>query len=153
MVEWATRFDCPIYLHAADRRVGDAAATPPSRFWDGETPTLGDGPDADPLRRPLRRRRRCCTGPAGAGALLTGDIIQVVPDRTHVSFMYSYPNLIPLPDVERERHGRGAGAVRVRADLRRLVGRDRSPRDGKDVVRRSAERYARALRGELPPGA
>ena len=28
--------------------------------------------------------------------LLTGDTIQVVPDRRFVSFMYSYPNLIPL---------------------------------------------------------
>jgi len=30
------------------------------------------------------------------GALLTGDILQVVPDCKHVSFMYSYPNHIPL---------------------------------------------------------
>ena len=32
----------------------------------------------------------------GRGALLTGDIIQVVMDRRFVSFMHSYPNLIPL---------------------------------------------------------
>ena len=41
--------------------------------------------------------------PAGAngnGALLTGDIIQVVQDRRSVSFMRSYPNLIPLPPDE-----------------------------------------------------
>src|SRR5919108_368987 len=31
----------------------------------------------------------------GAGALLSGDIATVVPDRRWVSFMYSYPNLIP----------------------------------------------------------
>ena len=30
-------------------------------------------------------------------ALLSGDIVQVIPDRRYVSFMYSYPNLIPLP--------------------------------------------------------
>jgi len=35
-------------------------------------------------------------GADGKGALLTGDIIQVVADRRWVSFMYSYPNLIPL---------------------------------------------------------
>jgi hypothetical protein len=28
--------------------------------------------------------------------LLTGDVIQVVQDRRYVSFMRSYPNLIPL---------------------------------------------------------
>jgi hypothetical protein len=35
-------------------------------------------------------------GANGRGVLLTGDIIQVVADRRLVSFMYSYPNLIPL---------------------------------------------------------
>ena len=34
-------------------------------------------------------------GADGAGALCTGDIFQVVEDRRWVSFMYSYPNLIP----------------------------------------------------------
>ena len=29
--------------------------------------------------------------------MLTGDIIQVVQDRRFVSFMWSYPNYIPLP--------------------------------------------------------
>ena len=31
-------------------------------------------------------------------ALLAGDIVQVIPDREWVGFMYSYPNLIPLPE-------------------------------------------------------
>nr|MBA3416177.1 MBL fold metallo-hydrolase [Chloroflexia bacterium] len=35
-------------------------------------------------------------GADGAGALFTGDTIYVVQDRRWVSFMYSYPNLIPL---------------------------------------------------------
>ncbi len=34
-------------------------------------------------------------GPEGGGALLTGDPISVTPNP-HVSFMYAYPNLIPL---------------------------------------------------------
>ena len=29
-------------------------------------------------------------------ALMSGDILQVTPTRRHVSFMYSYPNQIPL---------------------------------------------------------
>jgi hypothetical protein len=33
---------------------------------------------------------------ASRGALLTGDTITVDPDRDWVSFMWSYPNLIPL---------------------------------------------------------
>ncbi|MDQ2848726.1 MAG: MBL fold metallo-hydrolase, partial [Actinomycetota bacterium] len=35
-------------------------------------------------------------GAGGRGALLTGDTITVVQDRAWVSFMWSYPNLIPL---------------------------------------------------------
>ena len=33
---------------------------------------------------------------SGRGALLPGDALQVVSDRRHVTFMYSYPNSIPL---------------------------------------------------------
>jgi hypothetical protein len=36
-------------------------------------------------------------GDGGRGTLLSGDILQVVPDRRHVSFMWSYPNYLPLP--------------------------------------------------------
>ena len=39
--------------------------------------------------------------------MLSGDLLQVVPDRAHVAFMRSYPNLIPL----------GAAAVRRIADI------------------------------------
>ena len=40
--------------------------------------------------------------PLPLGALLSGDILQVTPGGTHLSFMRSYPNMIPL----------GAGPVR-----------------------------------------
>ena len=36
-------------------------------------------------------------GANGKGALLTGDILYVVSDRRYVTFMYSFPNYIPLP--------------------------------------------------------
>jgi hypothetical protein len=35
-------------------------------------------------------------GTDGKGALLVGDIAMVAMDRRHVSFMYSYPNYVPL---------------------------------------------------------
>ena len=39
-------------------------------------------------------------GADGKGTLLVGDTITVVPDRRFVSFMISYPNLIPMSERE-----------------------------------------------------
>jgi hypothetical protein len=81
---------------------------------------------------------------SGQGALFTGDQPQVCPDRRYVSFMYSYPNFIPLD---------AASVRRIVAALEpfpfiRLYGAWRNfvvQADAKEAVRRSAERYIRAL--------
>jgi hypothetical protein len=88
-------------------------------------------------------------GSTGRGALLTGDTITVVQDRDWVSFMWSYPNLIPLDEhtiadiagrVERFRFDRVYGGWWGRVVVR----------DGAAAVRRSADRYIARLRGERP---
>ena len=84
----------------------------------------------------------------GAGELLTGDIIQVIPDLSHVGFMWSYPNLVPLPEAEVQ----AIAAAVEPFEFATIYGAwwDRIiPSGAKDVVMRSAERYGRALRGEL----
>jgi glyoxylase-like metal-dependent hydrolase (beta-lactamase superfamily II) len=145
MVEWSRAFDCPIFLHAADRQWvtrPDAAVT----FWEGETKTIATGltlircgghfDGGTVLHWP--------SGADGRGALLSGDILQVVQDRRWVSFMYSYPNLIPLsaPAIRRI-----VGAVEpFRFD--RIYGAWRGKvvaKDAKETVRRSAERYIKAI--------
>jgi hypothetical protein len=97
MIEWSHAFNVPIYLHEAEE-AWVMRPDPAVEFWRGETKELWAG-------MTLIRCGGHFTGgqvlhwPAGAngkGALLTGDIIQVVADRRWVSFMYSYPNLIPL---------------------------------------------------------
>jgi glyoxylase-like metal-dependent hydrolase (beta-lactamase superfamily II) len=105
MVEWSRELgDVPIYLHASD---GDWVMRPHSSivFWQGETHQLAPGLT---LIRcgghfPGGTVLHWSGGAGGEGALLTGDIIQVGQDRKTVSFMYSYPNYIPLgaPDVRR----------------------------------------------------
>ena len=62
--------------------------------------------------------------------------------------MWSYPNLVPLPDAEVQRI---AAAVEPFAyDAIYGAWWDAIiPADGPEIVRRSAERYSRALRGEL----
>ena len=97
MVEWSHAFgNAPIHLHTADRQWvmhPDPAVT----FWDGETRELAAGVTLI----------RCgghfaggtvlhwAQGAGSKGALLSGDIVQVGPDKK-VSFMRSYPDLIPL---------------------------------------------------------
>ena len=89
-------------------------------------------------------------GSEGRGALLTGDTITVVQDRDWVSFMWSYPNLIPLDEAHRRRHRPPGGAVRLRPGLRRLVG----PRGGAATAPRRSGAPPTAtsprLRGERP---
>ena len=145
MVEWSRAFDAPIHLHADDR---DWVMRPDERIelWEGERRELGRGVT---LVRcgghfPGGTVLHWANGADGRGNLLSGDIVQVVSDRRYVSFMYSYPNLIPLSE---------AAVRRVVAALEpfpferiygawfdRVVGSD-----GKAAVARSAERYIRAL--------
>lgn len=154
MVEWAHAFDAPVLLHADDR-AHVMRPDPALRFWEGETRDLADvGVDDVTLVR--------CGGhfaggtvlhwPAGAegrGALLTGDVIQVVPDMRWVSFMRSYPNLVPLDAARVERI---AAAVAPFA-YDRIYGAWwdlHVMHDAQAAVARSAARYLAAIRG---PGA
>lgn len=87
-------------------------------------------------------------GANSQGVILSGDILQVVQDRRWVSFMYSYPNLIPLP-VSTIR--RIVSAVEP-FEFERIYGawwNKVVATDAKAAVRRSANRYLRAL-GESP---
>jgi glyoxylase-like metal-dependent hydrolase (beta-lactamase superfamily II) len=88
-------------------------------------------------------------GAGGRGALLTGDILQVAQDRRWVSFMYSFPNYIPLPESEIDR----IASTLEPYPFDRIYGAwwDRNvATDAKAAVRRSAERYEQALRGRSP---
>jgi glyoxylase-like metal-dependent hydrolase (beta-lactamase superfamily II) len=86
-------------------------------------------------------------GAEGRGALLVGDTITVVPDVRFVSFMRSYPNLIPLPADEIRRI-----VERVRPyPFDRIYGGwwDRvTPAGGIKAVERSASRYLRWIGAE-----
>ena len=56
-------------------------------------------------------------GADGRGALLTGDIAMVAMDRRSLSFMYSFPNYIPLNARRRASRRAGGGAAGVRPHL------------------------------------
>jgi hypothetical protein len=149
MVDWSRAFGgVPVYLHAADR-AHVLRPDPVLHFWSGETCALHDSltlircgghfAGGAVLHWP--------NGAGGRGALLTGDILQVTMDRRFVSFMRSYPNLIPLP----------APAVNAIVDAVSPFAYDRIygawwdrhiESDAPAVVERSRARYLAAI--ELP---
>lgn len=106
MIEWANQFDVPIYLHEANRK-WVMRPDPRIIFWSDETHPLTSDITLVRLGGHFSGSTvlHWQSGADGKGALLTGDTIQVVADRNWVSFMYSYPNQIPLPatDVRRIR--------------------------------------------------
>ena len=150
MVAWAERLDARVLLHEADR-AHIMHPSPRIELWSGERLAVGDGLELHRLGGHFDGGTVCLwrDGADGRGALLSGDIVQVVADRDWVSFMYSYPNLIPLPAAE---------VARIRDTIslwrfERIYGAwfDRiTPEDGHAAVIRSANRYIRAL--SEPPG-
>ncbi len=103
MVEWAEHFDAQIFLHAKDRQ-WVMHESPRIQFWEGTTLSLWDGLTLINCGGhfdggTVLHWRAASGGCRSKGALLTGDIITVVQDRRYVSFMRSYPNLIPLGAV------------------------------------------------------
>ncbi len=145
MVEWSREFGAPVHLHEADRR-WVMRPDPAVRFFAGDELALPGGlralrlgghfPGAAVLHWP--------DGAGGRGALLSGDVLQVVQDRRYVSFMYSYPNLVPLPAHVVERMARRVRALRFDriygAWWGRVIGQGAWA-----AVQRSADRYLAAL--------
>jgi glyoxylase-like metal-dependent hydrolase (beta-lactamase superfamily II) len=146
IVEWSKAFgNAPIYWHADNREWvmrEDSAFV----FWEEDSRQIWNGltlircgghfPGSSVLHWAAGADRR--------GALITGDTITVVQDRRYVSFMYSYPNIIPLnaPAVAHI-----ARAVEPQPFDRIYGGWWDSivPSDAKAVVRRSADRYIKAI--------
>jgi hypothetical protein len=148
MVEWSRAFGgVPIYLHEDDREWVQFK-DPAINFWSGETKVIGSGLTLIRLGahfKGFQVLHRALNG----GDLMTGDMPQVCPDRRYVSFMYSYPNYIPVD------------ALTVRSIFRKLKPyaftklHGAWPRfdilgDPKLALQRSAERYLRAI-GDRDP--
>jgi hypothetical protein len=148
-VEFADAFDARILIPRADRQ-WIQRPSPRIEFFDEEAEPVpgltlarigGHFDGAAVLHWPA--------GSQGRGALLTGDTITVVQDRDWVSFMWSYPNLIPLDEAtvldiaartERFSFDRVNGGWWGRVVVH----------DGAAAVRRSADRYIARLHGERP---
>ena len=146
MVEWSHAFgDAPIYLHI-DLKQWVQRPDPVIEFWDGETHELDAG----------LALHRCGghfegstvllwpEGAEGRGVLLSGDTMYVAPDRRHVSFMYSFPNYIPLDASTVDRIVDKVMPLK----FDRIYGHFfhlEIESDAKGAVQRSADRYKQAI--------
>jgi hypothetical protein len=145
MVEWADRFDVPILLHADDAE-HVMRPSPRIEHWSGERRALWGGLELIRLGGHFAGASVCLWpgGAGGRGSLLAGDIVQVVQDRAWVSFMWSYPNYIPLP----AREVRRIRAAVAELSFDRLYGAfwpSVMDPDARAKVLRSADRYIAAL--------
>ncbi len=146
MVAWSEAFgDVPIYLHENnrkwvqrhDRRI---------EYWSGEALMLT--PSSTLHRVPGHYSggtiMRWAGGADGKGALLSGDMLQVTQDRRFVSFMYSYPNMIPVSAAT----ARQIGDILEPLDFDRVYGAFWNrviASDAKDATRKSVARYIEAV--------
>jgi hypothetical protein len=151
MVEWARAFDCPVHLHAADAK-WIMRPDPAIRPWEGETLKLL--PDVTLIRGgghfPGGAMLHWAAGAGGRGVLLSSDIATVAVDRKFLSFMRSYPNLIPLSAREVEGIGRALAPFRFDAIYGHYFDRVIAT-GGKQALEKSVARYLAAIAGTARP--
>jgi hypothetical protein len=151
MVEWSRAFGgAPIHLHEAERP-WVMRPDPSIHFWKGQVQELRAGLKLVSTGGHFAGYQvlHWPKGAGGRGALMAGDQPQICMDPKQVSFMYSYPNYIPLNGAQIAHivecldplaYDRVYGAFFVR-------GKGIIPTKGKEVVQRSADRYLRAIGG------
>jgi hypothetical protein len=147
-IEWAERFGAVIYIHEDDK---DWVTRHSDRiiFWTGGSLLLDEGltlyrlgghfNGGSVLHWENDHRKK--------GVMLTGDIIQVVADRQWVSFMYSYPNLIPLPASKVEEMAAKVEVLkfdRLYNAFHRVI-----KENAHQSVQKSAQRYINAIEGKF----
>jgi len=146
MIEWSHAFNnAPVHLHKSDAK-WVLRPDPVVRFWDGATKSLFGGLTLINTGGHFEGFQvvHWSGGAGGKGVLLSGDHPQVCQDRRWVSFMYSYPNMIPLS---------AAAIRRIVAALKpfafeHLYGAFPGlnvMKDAKRAVERSADRYLTAI--------
>jgi hypothetical protein len=150
---WAASFGAPVYLHAS-ARPWVQYPTEAISYWQGDMLPLFGGVT---LVR-LGGHFACSSvlhwrgGAGGAGAVLSGDTIMVSADRRRVSFLYSYPNRLPLP-AEDVAHIRAAVETLSFTALFGGWRGDRIEAGAREAVLASADRYLAILQGAPRPEA
>lgn len=145
MVEWSRAFGgIPVYIHEGNRP--DVVRDDPAiRYWNGPSQPVVDGVTIVHCGGHFAGSSvlHWRDGADGRGVLLTADTIDVVADTDWATFMYSYPNYVPLRPSGVRRIVAAAAAY----EYDRVYDGFGGVMDGdaKAKVARSAERYIRAM--------
>jgi glyoxylase-like metal-dependent hydrolase (beta-lactamase superfamily II) len=148
-VAWSQAFGgCPVYIHAADQEWVQYPA-PSVSLWEGTSLEILPGLTLLNTGGHFEGSvvLHWAAGAGGQGALLSGDTATVVMDRRYVSFMYSYPNLIPLGEQAIQRIVETLRPYRFARIYGGWNGRVVAV-EGSDAVERSASRYLQFIRGQ-----
>jgi hypothetical protein len=150
MQDWARRFECPVYLHAADAN-WVMRPDPAIRHWDGETLEIANGVTLLRLGGHFAGGSvlHWAGGADRRGALLSGDIVQVAADLNRVSFLWSYPNMMPLSAATVRRIANTLAPWGFERIYGAFPGRQVTA-GGSRAVERSAARYIELLEGGQP---
>lgn len=148
MVEWSRAFGgIPVHLHADDER-WIMRPDPAVALWKGETLTLlpgvtlirGGGHFAG------GSMLHWAEGAGGHGVLCSSDIATVTMDRKCLTFMRSYPNLIPLSAKQVTAIGAALQPFAFDAIYGHFFDRV-IPAGGKSILQASIARYVDAIAG------
>jgi glyoxylase-like metal-dependent hydrolase (beta-lactamase superfamily II) len=150
MQDWARRFGCPVHLHAADTD-WVMRPDPALRHWQSETYTLAKGVTLIRLGGHFAGGTvlHWAEGAEGRGAILSGDIVQVAADLRRVSFLWSYPNMMPLSASTVGRMANTLAAWKFDRIYGAFPGRQVKS-GGAGAVEHSAARYLELLGGYQP---
>ena len=150
MQDWARAFECPVHLHAADAE-WVMRSDPGIQHWDGETLDIARGVTLLRLggHFPGGTVLHWAQGAGGSGALLSGDIVQVAADLGRVSFLWSYPNMMPLSGATVRRIADTVAPWQFERIYGAFPGRQVMA-GGARAVARSAARYIELLEGRQP---
>lgn len=142
MQDWAAAFDAPLYLHADDRQ-WIMRDSPYIHLWEGDSQELL--PSVNLLRPGGHFAGGCVMHiDTGAGIVLAGDILQVTPGADAVSFMWSYPNMLPLSASAVTNIMRLMQNVRFDKLYGAFEGQDITA-NAHEIVMRSAQKYLSCL--------
>ncbi len=146
MIEWSRALGgIPVYLHEADR-AWVLRDDPAIVYWGGDALVVAPGITLVHCGGHFAGSTvlHWAEGADGLGALLTGDSIMVAQDRRTVSFMYSYPNLIPLASAAVSRIVAALAPFEFEQIYGGWTGKN-VLEAGDQAVRYSAQRYLRAI--------